>query len=210
VRPVPIFGVPLYPIVDTAVCAARGLNPLSLARAYVEAGARVLQLRAKAEPGARFLELADTFVAAAAAHGARIIINDRADIARMAGAAGVHVGQEDLSPADVRAVLGPALTIGVSTHDAAQIDRAVESPADYIAVGPVHATASKDTGYTARGLDLVRMAAARGKPVVAIGGITLENAASVLEAGASAVAIISDLLAGDPRQRIRAFLARHV
>jgi thiamine-phosphate pyrophosphorylase len=210
VRPVPIFGVPLYPIVDTAVCATRGLDPLSVARAYVEGGARVVQLRAKMDAGARFLALADGIIAVAAPHGARVIINDRADIALMAGAAGVHVGQDDLPPADVRALVGSALTIGLSTHDAEQIARAVESPADYIAVGPIHSTSTKDTGYAARGLDLVRMAAGRGKPVVGIGGITLENAAGVLAAGASAVSIISDLLAGDPRERTRAFLARHV
>lgn len=207
---VPLFGVPLYPIVDTTVCAARGLDPLSVARAYLEGGARVLQLRAKAESGARVLELADGLVAAARPHGAGIIVNDRVDIALMCGAAGVHVGQDDLPADDVRSIAGPALIVGVSTHDEQQIERALTSPADYVAVGPIFSTATKDTGYAARGLELVRLAGGCGKPVVAIGGITLENASDVLSAGASAVAIISDLLAGDPLERTRAFLARHV
>jgi thiamine-phosphate pyrophosphorylase len=97
--------------------------------------------------------------------------------------------------------------IGVSTHDFSQAEAALASPADYLAVGPVFDTHTKETGYSARGLDLVRAAAGRGKPVVAIGGIDLENARGVVDAGASAVAIIGDLLRDDPERRTRAFLA---
>ena len=99
--------------------------------------------------------------------------------------------------------------MGLSTHDETQIDRAVATSATYLAVGPIYATQTKDTGYGARGLDLLRYAASRAgaRPVVAIGGITLESAPEVLAAGAASVAVISDLLTGDPRERVRMFLA---
>jgi thiamine-phosphate pyrophosphorylase len=140
--------------------------------------------------------------------GARLIINDRADIARLSGAAGVHVGQDDLSVADVRKLLPEPALVGLSTHDDHQIDDAIEQRPTYIAVGPVFGTSTKDTGYSARGLDLVRRAAERRRPVVAIGGVTLENILDVVRAGASGVAVISDLLNGDPEARTRDFVAR--
>lgn len=177
-----------------------------LAGACLRGGARLLQLRFKDGPGAEFLALAERLVALARPFDAAIVINDRADVAAMAGAAGVHVGQEDLPVAEVRAIVGPAAIVGLSTHDERQVDAAAASDASYIAVGPVFGTATKDTGYTARGLDLVRYAAATGKPVVAIGGITLANAASVFSAGAAAIAVIGDLFTGnDPEARTRAF-----
>jgi thiamine-phosphate pyrophosphorylase len=204
-----LFATPaerLYPIVDADVCGGRGLEPVSLALACFHGGARVVQLRVKGGASARFLDLALEVVAAAAPFGAAVIINDRSDIARLARAAGVHVGQDDLRPEAVREVLGPGV-IGLSTHDAQQLDDALGSAADYVAVGPVFATATKDTGYTARGLDLVRRASGRQKPVVAIGGITLARAAEVIAAGASSVAVITDLLrGGDPEARVRDYL----
>lgn len=136
------------------------------------------------------------------------MINDRPDIARLARADGVHVGQDDLSVEDTRALLGPEAIVGVSTHDETQIDAAARTSATYLAIGPVYATHTKDTGYTARGLDLVRRAAATGRPVVAIGGMTLERAPDVLAAGAASVAVISDLLVGDPEARVRQYLGR--
>lgn len=147
----------------------------------------------------------------AAAAGAQLIVNDRADVAKLAAAAGVHVGQEDLSPDAVRRLIGAEGIIGFSTHDIAQLDHAVQQRINYVAVGPIFGTASKNTGYDAVGLALVEAAAARarprGLPVVAIGGITLERAADVIRAGADSVAIISDLLTtGDPRARVREFL----
>ena len=197
-----------YPIIDTGVCAGSGISPAELAAACLRGGARLLQLRFKQGSSRECLALADTLVALARPHGARVIVNDRADIALMAGAAGVHVGQEDLPVAAVWALVGPDAIVGLSTHDPAQVDEAVAGPASYIAVGPVFGTATKDTGYPARGLDLVRYAAAKGKGLVAIGGITLANAPSVFAAGAASVAVISDLLAGDdPEARTRAFLA---
>ena len=199
---------PLYTIIDTDVCAARGFDPSVLCDAFLAGGARLIQLRDK-RPGTRArLELADQLVSQCGPRGAQLIVNDYADIARLSGAAGVHVGQDDLHVEDARAFLGPEAIIGVSTHDAAQIDAAATTSASYIAVGPIYATTTKETGYSARGLELVRRAATTGKPVVAIGGITLERAAEVLAAGAASVAVISDLLTGDPEARVRTFLRR--
>src|SRR5262249_53763581 len=134
--------------------------------------------------------------------------NDRADVAKLTGADGVHVGQDDLPVDDVRRLVGAAAIVGLSTHDEAQVDRAIETSASYIAVGPIYGTSTKDTGYTARGLDLRRYAVARasGRRVVAIGGITFDRAPEVLAAGAASVAVITDLLTADPIARVRAFL----
>jgi len=119
------------------------------------------------------------------------------------------VGQDDLPPAQVRNLMGAGAVVGFSTHTSGQIERAAQEPISYIAIGPVFGTRTKDTGYTAVGLAQVTEAANRSKglPVVAIGGITLDSAASVWEAGASSVAVISDLLEGrDPAARVRAYL----
>ena len=165
----------------------------------------------KALAGRDFLEAATAIVARAAAGGATVIVNDRADIARLSGAAGVHIGQDDLAPAQARAVLGPNAIVGLSTHTAEQVDRALREPIDYLAVGPIFGTGTKATGYEPVGVEAVREAAvkasARNLPVVAIGGITLERSRSVLDAGAGSVAVISDLLSGgDPAARVREFL----
>ncbi len=204
---------PLYAIVDTDVCARRGLDPVDTSAAILAAGARLLQLRAKSLPSGAFLSLATAIADEARRAGALFLVNDRADLAVLAGAGGVHVGQDDLGAADARRVAGPGAIVGVSTHTPAQVGAAVAAPVDYLAVGPVYDTGTKDTGYAAVGLDLVRTAAAaaapRGLPVVAIGGITLDTAPDVLAAGASSVAIISDLLAaGDPASRVRAYIER--
>ena len=127
----------------------------------------------------------------------------------MSGAAGVHVGQDDLAPLAVRRILGPGAIVGYSTHTTAQIEAASIEPVTYIAIGPVFGTATKTTGYEPVGLELVSGAVrvSRGLPVVAIGGITLETAPAVIEAGASSIAVIADLLVtGDPAGRVRAFL----
>jgi thiamine-phosphate pyrophosphorylase len=199
----------LYPVIDTEVCAARAWDPMALARACLAGGAHVLQLRCKTGSSGTFLELAERLVPLARARGAMVIINDRPDIARLSGAAGVHVGQDDLSVADARLVAGDQAIVGISTHDEAQVDEALSGPATYIAVGPIFGTSTKDTGYGARGLALVTYASGRGKPVVAIGGITLGRAGSVIEAGAASVAVIGDLLTDcDPERRVREFLRR--
>ena len=205
----PLRLPPLYPIVDADVCRLRGLAPLALLDAYLAGGARVIQLRDKAARTGPITALADAAVSRAHAGGASLIVNDRADVAKLSGADGVHVGQDDLSVAEVRRILGGEPIVGVSTHDQTQIDAALETSANYVAVGPIYGTSTKDTGYTARGLDLLRYAVARagGRPIVAIGGITLDRAPEVLAAGAASVAVISDLLTTDPAARVREFLA---
>ena len=170
-----------------------------------------MQIRGKHLSGRDFLEAATAIVERAAACGATIIVNDRADIARLSGASGVHLGQEDLTPEQARAVLGHDALIGVSTHTQDQLDRALRQSIDYVAVGPVFGTDTKATGYEPIGLDAVRTAAARAAirhvPLVAIGGITRERSKSVLDAGAQSVAVISDLLTtADPAARVREFL----
>jgi thiamine-phosphate pyrophosphorylase len=204
-----VFDTPterLYPIVDPDICQARGFDHESVALACLRGGARVLQLRVKSAPTSRFLHIAERLVESARPFGAAVIVNDRPDIARLAGASGVHVGQEDLPPSAVRTVFGEGV-IGLSTHDARQADEALASVADYVAVGPVFDTITKATGYSARGFELLTHAAGRGKPVVAIGGITLERAPGVIAAGASSVAVITDLLVGgDPEARVRDFI----
>ena len=199
----------LHAIIDVDASRRAGLQPLDVARAFLDGGARLLQLRAKALDSRAFLELADALVAAARPYAASVIINDRTDITLLSDAAGVHVGQDDLPPRAVRHLLGQDRIVGFSTHTVAQIEAGVREPVSYIAVGPVFGTTSKDTGYDAIGLELVATAAklAGSIPVVAIGGITLENASSVIAAGATSIAVIGDLLAGgDPARRVRAFL----
>jgi thiamine-phosphate pyrophosphorylase len=197
----------LYPIVDVDLCRLRALDPLALLDAFLIGGARFIQLRDKTSRTGGLTALADAAGGRVHAAGGRLILNDRADVARMTGADGVHVGQEDLSVEDVRKIVGPDAIVGLSTHDPAQIDAALATDATYIAVGPIFGTSTKETGYTARGLDLVRLAAERsaGRPVVAIGGITLERASEVVRAGAASAAVVSDLLTADPAARVRAF-----
>jgi thiamine-phosphate pyrophosphorylase len=200
---------PLQAILDVDVSARAGWAPQDLARAFLDGGARLLQIRAKRLASGWFLDLCDAVVPLAARYQAAVIVNDRVDLAQLAGAAGVHLGQNDLPPAAGRAQLGPAAIVGYSTHDAAQAAAAMAMPVTYIAVGPVFGTATKATGYAPVGLEPVRAAVrlAAGIPVVAIGGITLENAGSVLAAGAASVAVISDLLVGsDPAARVSAYL----
>lgn len=201
----------LNAIIDTGVASRHTHDPVDLARAYWDGGARFLQVRAKHATSRELLTLIDAVLAALSARGAGadtiVIVNDRADVARIAGASGVHVGQEDLPPSGVRRVLaGPAI-VGLSTHTPAQVAASAAEPVDYIAIGPVFGTSTKETGYDAVGLQRVRDAAAGARPVVAIGGITLDNAAAVIAAGAASAAVISDLLTGgDPERRVRAFL----
>jgi thiamine-phosphate pyrophosphorylase len=204
VRPLP----PLYAIVDVAVAARAGRDPVDLAAAFLAGGAALLQIRAKDLASGPFLELCTAVVGLARGHGASIIVNDRADLARLAGAHGVHVGQEDLTPADVRTLLGPDAIVGLSTHTVAQIEQARREPISYLAVGPVFGTGTKATGYDAVGAALATEAARRIPhcPIVAIGGVTLDNATTAWTAGAHSVAVITDLLSGgDPRARVASY-----
>ena len=203
----------LNAIVDVEAAARAGWRPMDLTRALLDGGARFLQLRAKHLPSAELLDLAAAIAELARPRGARLIVNDRADLARLANADGVHLGQDDLPPAAVRAIVGGDAIVGVSTHTLDQIDRAVAEPVSYVAIGPVFGTTTKATGYEAVGLEIVRAAAERaarrGLPLVAIGGITLATAASVIASGAASVAVIGDLLAtGDPEARTREYVVR--
>jgi thiamine-phosphate pyrophosphorylase len=198
----------LYPIVDVDLCRMRGRDPVALAVAFADGGARVLQVRQKSGGTGDLLAVCRDVIDATRAVGVTVIVNDRADVAVLSGAAGVHVGQEDLPVAAVRRIVGPDLLIGLSTHTPRQVDEALAADVDYLAVGPIFRTATKDTGYDARGLELIRHASGRGRPVVAIGGIALANAGAVLAAGAASVAVISDLLStNDPAARVREYLA---
>lgn len=201
----------LQAIVDVEAAARAGFPPADVARSFLAGGARLIQIRAKALPSGPFLELCDAIVRLARPYGAAVIVNDRIDLARLSGAAGVHVGQDDLPVSAARALLGADAIVGYSTHSIEQVEHGATMPVSYIAVGPVFGTRTKDTGYEAVGLDLVRAAAARcgGVPIVAIGGITLDTAPSVIAAGASCVAVISDLAApGDPAARVREYVER--
>lgn len=197
---------PLYAVLDVEHTRSRGRDPLEVASLFVDAGVRLLQVRSKHLGSGAFLDLARQVVAAVKPYGAAVVVNDRPDIAVLSGASGVHVGQDDLPPEAVRRVM-PAGMLGFSTHSHDQFEAALRTPATYLAVGPVFGTTTKDTGYSPVGLEFVRWAAARSdRPVVAIGGITAENAREVLAAGAASVAVISDLLAGNPRDRAAEFL----
>jgi thiamine-phosphate pyrophosphorylase len=200
----------LYAIVDVDVCARAGWTPHDLTRAYLAGGARLLQLRGKNLESGALLDIAEAMVEDARAVEAMVIINDRADVAILAGASGVHVGQEDPTPVDVRRVTGPDAILGFSTHTDAQIEAALGEPISYLAIGPIFGTATKATGYEAVGYEAVqrasRRAAPRAMPVVAIGGITLDTAPRIIAAGAASVAVITDLVAGDPERRVREYL----
>ena len=199
----------LYAIVDAGVAARAGWTPVDLARAYLDGGARLLQLRASGVDSGTQLGWCQEIVRLAAPVGARVIVNDRCDLALMAGADGVHLGQDDLPIEAARRLLGPTAVIGLSTHDERQVGAAVRQPVSYLAVGPVYDTRTKDTGHAAVGLEAVRRtrALAWTRPVMAIGGVTLATAPGVLAAGAASVAVISDLLVGgDPARRIREYV----
>jgi thiamine-phosphate pyrophosphorylase len=201
----------LNAIVDVDASRRAGWQPERLAAAFLSGGATFLQLRAKTSGSSAFLEIASHIAELTRSAGATLIVNDRADIARLAGADGVHVGQEDLTPEDVRRVMGGNKTVGLSTHTVEQMRDAVRQPVNYVAVGPVFGTSTKDTGYEAIGLASVTaaatLAAGASLPLVAIGGITLDRAGAVIDAGAASVAVIGDLLStGDPEARVREYV----
>ena len=202
---------PVYAIVDAGLAARHGWTVPDLAAAYLDGGARLLQLRAPGVASGVLEGWCDAVVARASRYGAAVIVNDRADVARLCAAAGVHLGQEDLPVEDARNVVGESAVVGLSTHTEGQLREGLARRVTYVAVGPVHATGTKDTGYSPVGLAMVRKAAAlaAATPVVAIGGITLERAPDVLAAGAASVAVIGDLLArGTPAARVRAYVDR--
>ncbi|MDE1154480.1 MAG: thiamine phosphate synthase [Acidobacteriaceae bacterium] len=180
-----------YVIVDKATLDARGIRVSCFAGEMARAGVKLLQLRDKtAAPQQVLRDAAAITKAFAGVSDAQLVLNDRPDLARLAGWTGVHVGHKDMPPAAVHKVL-PGAFVGLSTHNAEQIQQADASPVAYVAIGPVFATTTKTDAEPVVGLDGVRQARAlTRKPLVAIGGITLDNARSVLEAGADCVAVI--------------------
>jgi thiamine-phosphate pyrophosphorylase len=201
----------LYVVCDAELCASRGWDLADYAAQCFDGGATLVQVRAKRLATRDLLNATEAILRRAETVRATVIVNDRGDIARMASAAGVHVGQDDLTPLQVRAVVGQDAIVGLSTHTAEQLDAALRQPINYVAVGPVFATGTKATGYEPIGVEAVRaaasMAASRRLPLVCIGGVTLKRAQSVIEAGAQSVAVISDLLTtGRPAQRVQEFL----
>lgn len=192
-----LFGSPLYPIVDAGVFGDGDPGPVlaELARA----GVRIAQLRAKGMPAGAFLAWVRAGILGAAATGLKVIANDRADVALLAGAAGVHLGQADLSCRRARALLGDDAIIGLSTHTAEQVQEARSAGADYLAIGPVFPTETKPDAAPVVGVSGVRSARRSwAGPLVAIGGITAPLLVGVLEADADAVAVASALSARSP------------
>ena len=194
---------PLYPITDTKL--AGGATHVQLAEALVRAGATWIQIRDK---HLNDRELRDQVRACAGIPGAKILVNDRPDIALVTGAAGVHLGDKDIPVEDARALLGPGAIIGISTHSVSEAVQASSRPADYVALGPVFPTNQATELRDSLGLEAIREAASRlSKPLVAIGGINLERADAVLQAGAASVAVISDLMTStDLESRTMAYL----
>jgi len=195
----------LYPIVDAGLLQRGGIDAVRFAGELRTAGVRLLQYRDK-DGGPR-----EILTAAAVVRGVfdgvacRLMMNDRADLCLVAEFDGVHVGQDDLSPESVRSIIGPGRWLGVSTHNPEQLAEADNTSADYLAIGPVFSTSSKEKPDAVVGLDGVRRARQlTRKPLVAIGGITRANAASVIAAGADSVAVISDLLL-EPRKSAEEF-----
>ena len=198
---------PLYAILDRSV--ARGRDLPGLLDAVLAGGCRLVQLREKTMPLDELLPLARRLARRCREAGALLIVNDRTDLALAAGADGLHVGQDDLPARQARGLLRPNMILGVSTHDPEQARRAVADGADYVAVGSIFPTTTK-AGFQLVGPELIRRVRPEVPvPLVAIGGITADNAAAVLGAGADAVAVISALCAApDPEAATRAFLAR--
>lgn len=186
----------LYAIADAGMLAARGVSLEEFAQGLRAAGVGLVQYRDKAGSPQEVLRAAAVLHDALAGTACRLIMNDRADLAVLAGFDGVHVGQGDLAPEDAQRVVGPSREVGLSTHTEGQVSAADLSCADYVAIGPVFATGTKADTEQVVGLNGVRRA--RGltrKPLVGIGGITRANARGVIEAGADSVAVISALLA---------------
>jgi thiamine-phosphate pyrophosphorylase len=186
---------PLYPILDAGLLLRAGVPVQQFARELYEAGIRFLPYRDKEASDELVLERAAVLRGIFSPSDSCLILNDRVSLMHATGYEGIHVGQDDLSPMAVRAAVGAEVVLGVSTHGEGQLRIAVEGPADYVAIGPVFATSSKQDPDPVVGLEGVRLARRTcKKPLVAIGGITRGNCISVLEAGADSVAVISDLI----------------
>ncbi len=197
----------LYPIIDTVLLNQRGLDPIDMARALVDAGAKIAQFRHKGPYTRETFAQAEQVGKVLRDAGGLYVIDDRTDIALMVGADGVHVGQEDLPPSAVRKIAGNSLTVGFSTHSEEQLRAGDAEPVDYLAFGPIFGTASKQNPDPTVGVkELARLRRFTDKPLVAIGGITRTNVRDVLDSGADSVAVISDLVADDLPARLAEWL----
>ena len=200
----------LYPVTDTRLS---GLSHAEQVRWLAAGGARLIQLREKHASPREFQREAEEAAAVARSLGVVLVINDRADIALACGARGVHLGQDDLDPTAARRLVGNDLLVGYSTHSVEQAAAAARLPVDYVAIGPVFPTGTKenpDATVGLGGVERVRAALGDCVPLVAIGGITLENAPAVLSAGADTVAVVSALVAApaEIERRTREFYGR--
>ncbi len=195
----------LYVILDAALLT---VPETECAQKLAAAGVRLLQYRNKSAPARELFECSKRLSCLLIPQGVTFVVNDRADVAAAAEASGVHAGQEDLRAEAARSVIGTGKLLGVSTHNVDQFKEAAATSADYVAVGPVFSTSTKANPDPVVGIELIRgIRPLTDKPIVAIGGITLERAAEVLQAGADSVAVISDiLLAPDPGQRARQYI----
>jgi thiamine-phosphate pyrophosphorylase len=198
----------IYPLADDDPRWAR--DPRLLVDAALAGGATAVQLRLKRTSDRDALELASWAAARCRSHGALLFVNDRFDLADLAGAAGVHLGDTDLPPERVPEDVRARLLVGLSTHTLAQVEQSRTRPVDYVAFGPVFGTSSKQSEYAARGLEALRAAvAAARQPLVAIGGIDASNVGAVAAAGACAAAVISAFAAApDPASAVRDLGAR--
>ena len=199
----------LYAIIDASLLT---ISELDLAEALAGSGVELIQYRNKTASSRQFFEFSRQLSSVLGPRGVRLIVNDRPDIAMLAGAGGVHVGQDDLSVEDVRAICGKFdgkdRWVGVSTHSLEQLAAADRTSADYIALGPIFPTTTKKNPDPVVGTELLRKARRMTKkPLVAIGGITLERAAEVYRAGADSLAVIRDLTCvPNPGERTREYL----
>lgn len=203
------FRLPrVYPITDTRIS---GLSHAEQVARFADGGATLVQLRDKHASPSQFYEQAKAALEVAQTHGVQLIINDRVDIALAVGATGVHLGQDDLPPEAARHLIGEGAVIGYSTHSLSQLQQATKLPVDYLAIGPIFQTSTKENADPVVGWAGLRACreAVGDRQLVAIGGITTTNAFEVISAGADSVALISGLLAEPQRisENFRALLA---
>jgi thiamine-phosphate pyrophosphorylase len=192
-----------YPILDPEIAARHGVDPIAAAEQILEGGATILQFRHKGFVSREVFAQLERVAGLCRNAGALFVVNDRADLAALTGAA-LHLGQDDLTPSAARRVVGAKTLIGFSTHNEAQLRAAAAEPANYLALGPIFGTASKQNPDPVVGLDeLRRLRPLTDRPLVAIGGITRANAQAVLGAGADSVAIIGDLFSDNGTVRTR-------
>ena len=191
----------LYVILDAALLT---VPEAERAQELVAAGVRLFQYRNKGASARELFESSKKLVSLLSSQRVSFVVNDRPDVAALAGANGVHVGQQDLGVEEARRVVGAEKLVGVSTHNLEQFERAAASSADYIAVGPIFATGTKSNPDPVVGTEFVRrVRPLTDKPIVAIGGITLQRAPEIIESGADSVAVITDIL-GAPEPGVRA------